>query len=146
MSTITAVHACEILDSRGNPTIEVELTTQDGVVGIGSVPSGASTGEAEAWELRDGDPARFGGKGVTKVVANVNGEIAKAVIGLDASDQRALDRTLIDLDGTPTRGVWARTPSSECPWPRFMRPPSPRGFPCTATSAARMDISSPSPA
>src|SRR5713226_8576048 len=99
---ITRVHAREILDSRGNPTVEVDVTLQDGAVGRAAVPSGASTGEREALELRDGDKARYGGKGVRRAVANVNGEIARAVSGA-AIDQRALDAAMIALDGTPTK-------------------------------------------
>jgi len=99
---ITGVHGREILDSRGNPTVEVELTLGDGAVGRAAVPSGASTGEREALELRDGDKARYGGKGVRKAVANVNGEIAKAIAGGDF-DQRALDDAMIALDGTATK-------------------------------------------
>jgi len=104
--TITAVQAGEILDSRGNPTVGVEVTTSDGVRCQAAVPSGASTGTREALELRDGDPKRYGGKGVTKAVANVNGEIAKAVTGLELGgleEQAALDRTMIELDGTDTK-------------------------------------------
>ena len=100
MSNISTIHAREILDSRGNPTIEVEMRLEDGSFGLGSIPSGASTGENEAVEKIDGDPKRYGGKGKLSVVESVNGEIAKAVIGLDASDQRMIDRTLIELDGT----------------------------------------------
>src|SRR5436309_13587220 len=99
MSAIERVHARQILDSRGNPTVETEVFLASGASGRAAVPSGASTGEFEAVELRDGGPA-FGGKGVTKAVANANGEIADAVRGLDAADQAALDRALIDLDGT----------------------------------------------
>jgi enolase len=98
---ITTIHAREILDSRGNPTIEVEVTA-GGALGRAAVPSGASTGEREALELRDGDAGRYGGKGVLKAVAHVNGEIAKAIIGSDL-DQRSLDERLIALDGTPTK-------------------------------------------
>ncbi len=101
MSAINQVRAREILDSRGNPTIEVDVRLQDGSIGRAAVPSGASTGEREALELRDGDRGRFGGKGVTKAVAHVNTEIAKAVTGVDGRDQAGLDRRLIDLDGTP---------------------------------------------
>jgi enolase len=104
--TITAVQAGEILDSRGNPTVGVELTTSDGVRCQAAVPSGASTGTREALELRDGDPKRFGGKGVLKAVENVNGEIAKAVTGLSLGgleEQAALDRAMIELDGTDTK-------------------------------------------
>jgi len=102
MSTITQVHARQIFDSRGNPTVEVDLRLQSGAVGRASVPSGASTGEREAVELRDGATA-FGGKGVFQAVANVNGEIAQVVIGRDAGDQAGLDRALIDVDGTETK-------------------------------------------
>ena len=90
----------EILDSRGNPTVEAEVTLADGTVGRGASPSGASTGEFEALELRDGDGSRFGGKGVTKAVENVNTVIAEAVTGLDASDIYAVDRAMIAADGT----------------------------------------------
>jgi enolase len=102
MSQIERVHARQILDSRGNPTVEVELGLRGGASGRAAVPSGASTGEFEATELRDGG-APWGGKGVTRAVANVNGEIAEAIGGLDALDQAALDRALIDLDGTPNK-------------------------------------------
>ena len=102
MSQIDRVHARQILDSRGNPTVEVELALRSGATGRAAVPSGASTGEFEATELRDGGAA-FGGKGVTNAVANVNGEIASAIVGLDADDQRALDEALIALDGTPNK-------------------------------------------
>jgi enolase len=102
MSKIEMVHARQILDSRGNPTVEVDLVLRSGVAGRAAVPSGASTGEFEATELRDGGEA-YGGKAVTQAVGNVNGEIAEAVAGLDATDQAALDRALIDLDGTPNK-------------------------------------------
>ncbi|HEU4977327.1 MAG TPA: phosphopyruvate hydratase [Solirubrobacteraceae bacterium] len=102
MSAIEQVHARQILDSRGNPTVEVELVLRSGAAGRAAVPSGASTGEFEATELRDGGEA-FGGKGVTRAVANVTGEIAQAVAGMDASDQQGLDRALIGLDGTPNK-------------------------------------------
>ena len=99
---ITRVHGREILDSRGNPTVEVEMSVEGGA-GRAAVPSGASTGEREALELRDGDPARYGGKGVRKAVANVNGEIATTIVGRAFDTQRALDEALIALDGTPTK-------------------------------------------
>jgi enolase len=102
VSQIDAVHARQILDSRGNPTVEVEVSLRSGAAGRAAVPSGASTGEFEAVELRDKGEA-FLGKGVTQAVANVNGEIAEAVKGLDALDQSGLDRALIDLDGTPNK-------------------------------------------
>lgn len=100
---IRSVHAREILDSRGNPTLEAELLLDSGVTGRAAVPSGASTGTHEAHELRDNDPARYNGKGVLKAVENVNGEIARAVTGFDATDQTQLDETLIALDGTPNK-------------------------------------------
>jgi enolase len=104
MSTkITAVRARQVIDSRGNPTVEADVYVGDGVRGRAAVPSGASTGEHEALELRDGDKSKYLGKGVLKAVANVNNEIAKAVVGLDAADQRALDKRMIELDGTPTK-------------------------------------------
>jgi enolase 1/2/3 len=100
---IQRVHGREILDSRGNPTVEVDVTLEGGAFGRAAVPSGASTGQREALELRDGDKRRYLGKGVTKAVAHVNGEIASAVAGQNA-DQRAIDRLMIDLDGTPNKG------------------------------------------
>ena len=100
---IEKVHAREILDSRGNPTVEVEITTIDGVVGRASVPSGASTGENEALELRDGDKSRYGGKGVLKAVNNVNEVIAPALVGMSVLDQRGIDAMMLELDGTPTK-------------------------------------------
>jgi enolase len=103
MTTIAKIHAREILDSRGNPTLEAEVTLADGSFGRALVPSGASTGSKEAVELRDGDKTRYGGKGVRKAVANVNGAIAQALHGFDG-DQVALDRRLIDLDGTENKG------------------------------------------
>ena len=104
MSSIQTVHAREILDSRGNPTVEVAVRLDSGVGGRAAVPSGASTGAHEAVELRDGDPSRYGGKGVLGAVANVNGEIADALRGKDPSDQAAIDGALIELDGTPNKG------------------------------------------
>jgi enolase len=103
VNKIASVHAREILDSRGNPTLEVDVTLAGGASGRAAVPSGASTGVHEALELRDGDPKRYGGKGVLKAVANVNGEIASAVKGMAADGQQALDRKLIELDGTPDK-------------------------------------------
>ena len=100
MTEIVAVHGREILDSRGNPTVEVELATVSGFVGRASVPSGASTGQNEAVELRDGDPERYSGKGVLSAVANVDGELAQVVIGMDVTDQRSLDLAMIEADGT----------------------------------------------
>ena len=100
---IEKVHAREILDSRGNPTVEVEITTIDSVVGRASVPSGASTGENGALELRDGDKSRYGGMGVLKAVNNVNEVIAPALVGMSVLDQRGIDAMMLELDGTPTK-------------------------------------------
>ncbi|MDA8364949.1 MAG: phosphopyruvate hydratase [Gammaproteobacteria bacterium] len=104
MTKITEIHAREILDSRGNPTVEADVVLASGVRGRAAVPSGASTGEREAVELRDGDPRRYGGKGVRKAVGHVNEDIRKILCGKDARDQSAIDRAMIDLDGTPNKG------------------------------------------
>jgi enolase len=103
VSQVAGVHARQLLDSRGNPTVEVDVRLASGAVGRAAVPSGASTGEHEAVELRDDDPAAYLGKGVLRAVANVNGEIATALIGADAADQRTVDGLLVELDGTPTK-------------------------------------------
>jgi enolase len=142
MSAIETVHARQILDSRGNPTVEVDLTLRSGAFGRAAVPSGASTGEFEATELRDGGE-RWSGKGVGRAVAGVNGEIADAVRGLDAADQSALDRVLIDLDGTPNKSrlganailgvslafAHARAAEENLPLWRFLGGPSARVLP-----------------
>jgi len=104
MTSIRDVHAREILDSRGNPTLEAEVHLEGGACGRAAVPSGASTGRYEAVELRDGDEGRYGGKGVLTAVGNVNGEIRDALRGMDADDQEGLDRRLVELDGTPNKG------------------------------------------
>lgn len=104
MSIITEVYAREVLDSRGNPTVEVEVYTEAGAFGRALVPSGASTGEYEAVELRDGDKARYLGKGVLKAVENVNDIIADKIIGFDVTDQIGIDKAMIELDGTPNKG------------------------------------------
>ena len=101
---IEGVYAREIMDSRGNPTVEVEVYVEGGIVGRAAVPSGASTGIFEAVELRDGDKNRYLGKGVEKAVENVNGEIADAILGMNVLDQVAIDKTMIELDGTPNKG------------------------------------------
>ena len=103
MTTIRSIHAREVLDSRGSPTVEVTVSLEDGAVGTAAVPSGASTGAHEAAELRDGDAERYGGKGVLKAVGNVNNRIALALTGLSPFDQEALDHRLLDLDGTPNK-------------------------------------------
>src|SRR5207249_6012532 len=103
MTEIVDVHAREILDSRGNPTLECEVTVASGCMGRAAVPSGASTGEHEAHELRDGDKSRYGGKGVRIAVENVRSKIAPRLLGMDAAGQEALDRLMIELDGTPNK-------------------------------------------
>ena len=103
MGLIANIHGREILDSRGNPTIEVEVTLECGIIGRAAVPSGASTGENEALELRDGDKKRYLGKGVLKAVDNVNKVIAPALIGFSSLDQVAVDRKMLELDGTKTK-------------------------------------------
>ena len=104
MTAIVDVHARQILDSRGNPTVEVDVTLEDGSMGRAAVPSGASTGAHEAVELRDGDKSRWGGKGVSRAVQAVNSEIADAVVGMDAEDQVEVDAAMISLDGTENKG------------------------------------------
>ncbi len=104
MSEIVDIHAREILDSRGNPTVEVDVILDSGAFGRAAVPSGASTGAHEAVELRDGDKARYGGKGVLKALEAVNGEIADAIIGLEASEQVGIDGVMLELDGTDNKG------------------------------------------
>jgi enolase len=104
MTAIARVHARQILDSRGNPTVEVDVILADGSLGRAAVPSGASTGAHEAVELRDGDKSRWGGKGVGKAVEAVNGEIAGAAVGRDSEDQASLDGAMIALDGTENKG------------------------------------------
>src|SRR5256885_3724519 len=104
MSTkIARVHARQVIDSRGNPTVEADVALDGRALGRAAVPSGASTGEYEALELRDGDKSKYLAKGVLKAVANANNEIAKSIAGLDAADQRSLDHKMISLDGTPTK-------------------------------------------
>src|SRR5205814_8637241 len=102
-TSITEIMAREILDSRGNPTIEVEVRLEGGALGRAGVPSGASTGEHEAWELRDGETKRYGGKGVLKAVAKVNGKMADALKGFDARAQEKVDAQLIEVDGSPNK-------------------------------------------
>ena len=104
MSFITDIHAREILDSRGNPTVEVDVTLEDGSMGRAAVPSGASTGLHEAVEKRDGDKSRYMGKGVLEAVSAVNGEIADALVGFEATEQESIDAALCELDGTDNKG------------------------------------------
>src|SRR5688500_14338254 len=103
MTAITSIHGREILDSRGNPTVEVDVILEDGSFGRASVPSGASTGAHEAIEKRDSEPDRYLGKGVRDAVEAVNGEIASALLGMDAEDQRRIDQIMIELDGTENK-------------------------------------------
>lgn len=103
MTTIVDIYAREILDSRGNPTVEVDVSLESGVIGRAAVPSGASTGAHEAVELRDGDNGRYNGKGVLQAVENVNGTIAAELLGLDATEQVYIDQALIELDGTENK-------------------------------------------
>src|SRR5437764_2276961 len=100
---IAKINAREILDSRGNPAIEVEVRLEGGACGRAIVPSGASTGEHEAWELRDGDKKRYAGKGVLRAVGNVNDKIAQELAGFDARDQQTIDRRMIEMDGSPNK-------------------------------------------
>ena len=104
MTKIVSVVGREILDSRGNPTVEAEVVLAGGAIGVAAVPSGASTGEKEAVELRDGDKKRYGGKGVLEAAGHVNKELASAVDGLDATNQRAVGQAMFDADGTPNKG------------------------------------------
>src|SRR6059058_4948689 len=103
MSAIVTIHARQILDSRGNPTVEVDVITDEGSLGRAAVPSGASTGVHEAVELRDGDKKKFGGKGVLKAVKNVNDVIAPKLLGYDVADQTGIDQMMIQIDGTPNK-------------------------------------------
>ena len=145
MAVITAVHARQILDSRGNPTVEVEVLLEDGAFARAAVPSGASTGEWEAVERRDGDKSVYLGKGVLGAVKSVIEEIAEEVIGIEASDQRAVDAAMMLWTVPTTRASWAPTLSwaSPWPWPRLLL--SLQTCPCTSTSAARTPTFCPSP-
>ena len=120
MSKIADIQGREIIDSRGNPTVEADVILTDGTLGRAAVPSGASTGTREAVELRDGDKLRYLGKGVRKAVANVNGPLRDALLGRDAQDQSGLDRRMIELDGTETKGPWAPTRCWPFRWPMPM--------------------------
>ena len=133
----------EILDSRGNPTVEVEVYLEDGTMGRAAVPSGASTGIYEACELRDGDKGRYNGKGVEKAVENVNTEIAECLIGMNVLDQTSIDKALIDLDGTPNKSRLGATPFWARPWPAPRRRPRAWAPACTAISAASTPSSCP---
>jgi enolase len=132
MTLIKHVTGREILDSRGNPTVEAEVRLEGGAVGRAAVPSGASTGEKEAAELRDGDKHRYGGKGVLKAVKNIRTELAQIVNGLDAGDQRAVDNAMIACDGTPNKSrLGGRMRFSRFPWRPRAPPPTLIPFRCT---------------
>lgn len=137
MATIEFIEAREILDSRGNPTVEVEMILDDGTQARAAVPSGASTGQFEAVELRDGDKKRYSGKGVLKAVENVNEKIAEEVLGCDASEQRIIDQIMIELDGSDNKGKLGLTPSLVSPWLLLMLLLTVRSSRCTSTSADR---------
>ena len=116
MSMIVEIHGRQILDSRGNPTVEVDVTLDDNTVGTAAVPSGASTGMHEAWELRDGDKSVYMGKGVQKAVTNINEILANELVGYDAMNQIAIDKRMLELDGTPTASSEARRLSPGSSW------------------------------
>lgn len=136
MIEIVDVLGREILDSRGNPTVEVEVYLDDGTMGRAAVPSGASTGVYEACELRDGDKGRYLGKGVEQAVEHVNEEIAEALIGLNVLDQTYIDKLLIELDGTPNKSRLGANAILVLPWPAPRQPPRAWACPCTAIWAA----------
>ena len=133
---IQRIFAREILDSRGTPTVEVDVILENGVTGRASVPSGASTGVYEACELRDGDKNRYLGKGVSRAAENVNGEIARALKGKSVLDQAEIDRIMIALDGTPIRAAWGPMRFWASLWPAPGLRPMPGESVCTAVSAA----------
>ncbi len=144
MSQIVSVHAREILDSRGNPTIEVEVVTASGASGRAAVPSGASTGENEALELRDGDKTRYLGKGVLKAVYNVNSVIAEEIMGMDVTNQVAIDQKMLTLTAPRRRATWEPMPSLVSHWhvPRLQQPIT--DCPSTGISAGQTHACSPS--
>ena len=133
MAKIVDIKGREVLDSRGNPTVEADVLLDNGIIGSACAPSGASTGSREALELRDGDKGRYLGKGVLKAVANINGPIRDLLLGKDPLDQKALDHAMIKLDGTENKGSLAPTPSSPCPWPPPRPPHRTRTCRCTRT-------------
>lgn len=136
MATITDIVAREILDSRGNPTVEVDVLLEDGSLGRAAVPSGASTGEHEAVELRDDDATRYLGKGVSNAVEFVDTEIAEALIGMDASTSARSTASWLNWTVRRTRHVWVQTPFWVFRLPRPKRPPNTTVCPCSATSVA----------
>ena len=138
LTTISEVRARQVLDSRGNPTVEVDVELAGGAVGRASVPSGASTGEHEAWELRDGEKDKYLGKGVMKAVKNVQDKIAKAICGMDAIDQVGIDRAMIALDNSANKKNLALTRFLEFHWQLRMPPPLNSTFRCSVTWADQM--------
>ena len=139
---IASITAREILDSRGNPTLEVDVWLESGAHGRAAVPSGASTGEREALELRDGDPGRYLGKGVLQAVSNVNEKIAPELLGFDATDQVAIDQMLLDIDGTPTKSNLGANATLGVSLVSPRRPPRTAGCRSSATSVGRLRASS----
>lgn len=137
LTTIVEIRGREVIDSRGNPTVEVDVYLEGGAVGRAAVPSGASTGEHEAHELRDGDKNRYLGKGVLKAVEAVNETIAGELLGFDATEQAAIDAAMIEIDGTLTKRNSVPTPSSVFPSPSPKQLPPNSVFRSTNTSAAR---------
>ena len=133
----------EIIDSRGNPTVEAEVTLADGSIGRAAAPSGASTGEFEALELRDGDKSKFGGKGVSKAVANINEKIAPAIAGMDASDIYAVDGVMLALDARKISRCSGLMLYWQCPWPQPRLQRRRRIFPCTVSWEAWPAITCP---
>ena len=140
MSFIETIMGRQILDSRGNPTVEVEIQLSGGATGRAAVPSGASTGVHEAVELRDDDKSKYGGKGVLQAVKNVNTVLAVELEGADALDQVAIDQFMLELDGTETRAGWAQTPSSASAWLWPRRLPQHPVCLCTAIWAVSTPI------
>src|SRR6266702_2221289 len=132
MSNISEIRGRQVLDSRGNPTVEAEVRLADGSLGRAIVPSGASTGEHEALELRDGENQTYLGKGVLKAVVEANGEIADALANFDAADQRTLDQKMIELDGTENRAAWEPTQFWRSQWPRLELPQTVTNSRCIA--------------
>ena len=143
MSFIESVFAREVLDSRGNPTVEVDVSLANGGFGRAIVPSGASTGAHEAWEKRDTEDKRYGGKGVLQAVEAVNGEIEQALLGLDALDQVAIDKLMIDLDGTENKERFGANAILGSPWPSPKPQPTGCVFPSTSTSEVRRPVCCP---
>jgi enolase len=144
-TTIESIIGQEVLDSRGNPTVEVEVVLADGSWGRAAVPSGASTGIHEALEMRDGDKSRYLGKGTLKAVENVNTEIAEALVGWDAVEQKALDMTMIELDGTPNKSKLGANAILGTSLALPKRRPRPWAGPCSATVVVCTHTCSPSP-